>query len=316
MATSSRMRRLLAVIGLCPALIAAAGCASLNPGAGPQAAAQADSTAARQARAEQRAGRIEDALERQEMLLRRTNADLSAQLEEVLREMQVLGERIAVLEQRLLASRDGRAQGGPAGASLPGQSSGPAPEWGERLPWTSDISDSGFASSAPSTSFESRGGEGAVDEDETREPGAAMESGGAGREGVGPSGLPPGSVEGQRMYEEAYRDLMQDNFQLALMGFRGYLERFPDTALSDNAQYWIAEIYYKQRQFTTAVEEFIKVVEEYHDQDKVPAAYYKLGLCFRNLRDETTARRYFELVVAQYPGTREAQLAAERLAGM
>ena len=54
------------------------------------------------------------------------------------------------------------------------------------------------------------------------------------------------SDEGQRRYETAYRDLQRENYQLALINFRSFLEEYPQTRLSDNAQYWIGEIFYAQ----------------------------------------------------------------------
>jgi len=120
--------------------------------------------------------------------------------------------------------------------------------------------------------------------------------------------------EGAQLYQTAYQELMSDNYQLALSDLRVFLERFPRTRLSDNAQYWIGEVYYEQKQFSVAVDEFRKVIDEYPDQDKVPAAYYKLALSFHALRDSATARRYLDLLMARYPDSHEAQLAQERRA--
>ncbi len=260
------------------------GCASMGLGR-PGGSATADSSADP---ATERMVRIEASQERQETLLRRTNADLSAQIEEVLRELQVLSARVAALEQRASEDRERRSPAGP-----------PSFEPGERSRPPMDAAADSPAGGLPAGALSGALGDSAAQDGE----------GGAAQ--VAP-GTP--QVEGQSIYEDAYQDLMQENFQLALVGFRTYLSRYPATSLSDNAQYWIAEVYYKQKQFTTAVEEFVKVVENYAGQDKVPAAYYKLGLCFRNMRDETTARRYFGLVVERFPATHEAQLAAERLA--
>ncbi len=119
--------------------------------------------------------------------------------------------------------------------------------------------------------------------------------------------------EGKRLYDLAYKDLMQENFQLALIQFRSFLDRYPGTRLSDNAQYWIGEVYYAQRQFGVAIEEFRKVMEEYSGQDKVPAACYKIALSFERMQDQSTAKRYLEFLLEHFPDTREAQLAKERL---
>jgi TolA-binding protein len=61
------------------------------------------------------------------------------------------------------------------------------------------------------------------------------------------------------------------------------------------------------------VEEFRQVMEDYPGQDKVPAACYKIALCFERLRDRSTARRYLEYLLERFPQSREAHLARERL---
>jgi len=315
--SAAAARRGATALAIALTTAAATGCATVDRLGGPfgrgrTQAAPADTAAARPSPAEQRMERIEASLERQESLLRRMNADFSAQLDDLGNEIRVLAERVTAFEARSAARTPG---GGP---SLPGSEVLPHGERfaglpAETLSWATEDA---FSAEGPGSGVAA--GESAPGEDGQSAsgsvPGGEERASRAGPEAQAAGARPLGvSAEGQRTYEAAYQDLMQDNFQLALIGFRTYLERYPQTSLSDNAQYWIAEIYYKQRQFTTAIEEFIKVVEDFPGQDKTPAAYYKLGLCFRNLRDETTARRYFELLVAQHPGTREAQLAGERL---
>jgi tol-pal system protein YbgF len=116
------------------------------------------------------------------------------------------------------------------------------------------------------------------------------------------------------LYDAAYLNLTQGNYQLSLMEFREYLQRFPDTNLTDNAQYWIGEVYYAQSQYDQAVEEFLKVVDQYPEADKVPAAYLKTAYSFRRLGDVPTARRYLRLIMDRYPDSEESRLARQKLA--
>jgi len=41
------------------------------------------------------------------------------------------------------------------------------------------------------------------------------------------------------LYQSAYNDYLSGNYDLAILGFRRYLEAFPETDLADNAAYWI-----------------------------------------------------------------------------
>ncbi|MCG8608256.1 tetratricopeptide repeat protein, partial [bacterium] len=70
---------------------------------------------------------------------------------------------------------------------------------------------------------------------------------------------PNGVDRSREIYNTAYRDLNRGNYQLALQSFRQFLQQYPNTDLSDNAQYWIGEILYDQGRFTNAIEEFEKV---------------------------------------------------------
>jgi tol-pal system protein YbgF len=237
--------------------------------------AEPDSTAIRARLQEERLDRLEQASAEQGRLLRRMSAEQAAQLETLLAEVRALGERLTAFERRLATPRR-------------------EPEVNPAPPV-----DGGAAFDAPTDAPPAGGA-----------PPAANES-------AAPSGgteLPDPPEEGTQLYQAAYQELMEDNYQLALSDLRVFLERYPRTRLSDNAQYWIGEVYYEQKQFSVAVDEFRKVIDEYPDQDKVPAAYYKLALSFRALRDPATARRYLDLLIERYPDSGEAQLAKERRA--
>jgi len=123
-------------------------------------------------------------------------------------------------------------------------------------------------------------------------------------------------LEARQLYDSAYLDLTRGNYQLALMEFRDFLRRFPDTDLADNAQYWVGEAYYTQGQYAQSIEEFLKVVNEYPDTDKVAAAYLKTAYSFRGLGDLPTARRYLRYLMDRYPDAEEAQLAREALSDL
>lgn len=278
---------------------------------GGESRAEPDSTLLRLAAVEQRLERIEAAIGRLEGLERQNHAATQADLDALRAATDALGEKLSAIERR--GPAEPRAYGAPATSPLlpasgdvlvrldeagrsPGGPGGPGsigPLWGE-------------AASGPG-----------------REPAAGEEpAGGAPREAAtNLSGPPEGArgdapAEGEQLYQVAYQDLMEENYQLALINFRAFLERYPQTRLSDNAQYWIGEVYYGQHQFQAAIEEFRRVIEEYPNGDKVPAAYYKIALCFQNQRDVATARRYLEFVLRQYPNSREARLAEATLADL
>ncbi|MFH1941473.1 MAG: tol-pal system protein YbgF [bacterium] len=122
-----------------------------------------------------------------------------------------------------------------------------------------------------------------------------------------------GDLEPKTLYDAAYLDLTRGDYDLALRGFREYLKVFPKTEYSDNAQYWIGEIFYADGAFEKALAEFQKVDTDYPNGDKVAAALLKMGYCQIQLNQSARAREYLNRVIARFPNSVEANLAKSKL---
>ncbi|MEE4271004.1 MAG: tol-pal system protein YbgF [Thermoanaerobaculales bacterium] len=117
----------------------------------------------------------------------------------------------------------------------------------------------------------------------------------------------------EELYRSAYEDYMRGNYDLASQGFADYMERWPSTELTDNALYWIGECYDAQNEPEKALEVFTRVLEDYPTSDKAAAAQLKKGLLYLKMDDQAQGVVHLQYVVYEYPGTREADLARERL---
>jgi tol-pal system protein YbgF len=115
------------------------------------------------------------------------------------------------------------------------------------------------------------------------------------------------------LYRTAYEDYMRGNYDLAAQGFAEYLRRFPDTELSDNALYWIGECHAAQEEIDEAQAAFSRVLEEYPTSDKAAAAQLKKGLLYLEQGDNGQGVVHLQYVVYEHPGTKEADLAREKL---
>ena len=116
-----------------------------------------------------------------------------------------------------------------------------------------------------------------------------------------------------KLYDASYQDLTQGKFELARQGFTEFLRRYPESALADNAQYWIGESYYSQREYVRAAAEFAEVADKYPAGDKVPASMLKRAYALLSLSKRVEAKALLEKLVKQYPNTNEAELAKARL---
>jgi tol-pal system protein YbgF len=122
-----------------------------------------------------------------------------------------------------------------------------------------------------------------------------------------------GGVDPEAAYQAAYSDYSAGRYNLAKEAFTEYLRRFPNSEVSDNAQYWIGECAYATGDFNGAIDAFKKVAANYPNGDKVPAALLKTGISYARLKNMDEAKKYYRQVVEKYPKTDEARVARERL---
>lgn len=122
-----------------------------------------------------------------------------------------------------------------------------------------------------------------------------------------------GEVDCQKIYNAAYFDVVKQNYDLAITGFQNYLKECPNTALADNAQYWIGESYYLQQKYEPAQQAFQKMIDNYPSSERLTSAKLKLAKSMYNQRQKSKAKEIFEEIIKNYPGTNEAQEAAQML---
>lgn len=117
-------------------------------------------------------------------------------------------------------------------------------------------------------------------------------------------------------YQAALELLRQGRYPQAETAFRQFLTDYPNSELADNAQYWLAETHYVNRDFEIALAGFQSVIENYPNSRKVPDALLKAGFCQYELGQWADARRSLEAVVEQFPDSTATRLANQRLERM
>jgi tol-pal system protein YbgF len=115
------------------------------------------------------------------------------------------------------------------------------------------------------------------------------------------------------LYKDAYETLQKGEGEGARRKFEAFLKQYPNTELSDNAQFWIGETYYLKKDYEKAILEYEKAITKYPEGDKVPAALYKQALAFLELGDKTNARNLLKKVIERYPSSDQAQMAKKKL---
>jgi tol-pal system protein YbgF len=115
------------------------------------------------------------------------------------------------------------------------------------------------------------------------------------------------------IYRSAKQAFDQGDFEAARKRFQDFIKRYPNSKNADNAQFWIGEIYYREKWYEKAILEYQQVIEKYPKGNKVPAALLKQGLAFSNIGDTANAKLILEEVGRKYPKSNEAKVAAEKL---
>ena len=134
--------------------------------------------------------------------------------------------------------------------------------------------------------------------------------------GAGAAAGAGGAPGDREAYQSALDALKQRDYARAEQVLREFPSRYPDSALLDNAKYWLGETLYVQRKYPESLQAFQRVVREHPDSGKVPDALLKAGYAEYELKRYREARDFLNRVVKQYPEAPAAAGARERLARM
>ncbi len=226
-------------------------------------------------------------------------ADLSAEIDTLRSQLSQLEGRVEVgehdarraLEEAQAARRDasGVQPAGPA-AYAPGGAAPYAPPGDAAVPSGTAPAGPDGAAAAPGTGAPPPQG------------GAAPAVGKAAREEL-------------QAYRSGYDAWRTDDATVCVDRFRAFLQTYPSSAYSDDAAYWMADCYFKQGDYQTAILRFDDVASRYPTSDKAAEALYRQGEALLRLgpRYGQAAEKAFERVINEYPDSKLAQEAERQL---
>ena len=211
---------------------------------------------------------------------------LSDNLEEIKSRLGKLNQQLVDL-QNTMQSVDAKISGGggqpPAGSTQPNQGS---------------ASNNGFPTTTPA--YSSNG---------SVSPGATNPA-------VSSGPPPAGAPSADNLYSNGLRDITSGKYDLARSEFQDYLRYYGNTDLAGNAQFYLGEIAYSQKNYDLAVAEYDKVLTSYPHSFKVAPARLKKALANIELGQKATGVRELREIVKRYPGTEEDRRARAKLKEM
>jgi tol-pal system protein YbgF len=127
---------------------------------------------------------------------------------------------------------------------------------------------------------------------------------------VAPSGPAPSA---DTLYSNGLRDITSGKYDLARSEFLDYLKYYGDTDLASNAQFYLGEIAYSQKQYSQAVTEFDKVLTNYPKSFKLAPARLRKGMALIELNQKPAGIKELREVIKRFPGAPEDRIARAKL---
>ena len=138
----------------------------------------------------------------------------------------------------------------------------------------------------------------------------AAPTGGPGPQAMG--GAAP-MVSGEKLFDDANRDYLAGNADLAMQGFNEYLKNFRDAQRAPDAQFFIGEIQSRKEDYEAAVKSYDGVISMYPDSSRVPNAHYMKGVALVKTGRRAEAAKEFKIVSEKYPSNELAKKAKDYL---
>ena len=126
-----------------------------------------------------------------------------------------------------------------------------------------------------------------------------------------PQQTPPPSAD--TLYNNGLRDIQGGKYDLARQEFQDYLKYYSETDLASNAQFYLGEIAYVQKNYQEAVTQYDKVLINYPKSFKLAPARYKKGMALIELGQKPAGIRELREVIRRFPGTEEDRHARAKL---
>jgi tol-pal system protein YbgF len=117
-------------------------------------------------------------------------------------------------------------------------------------------------------------------------------------------------------YDAAYGYYKAANYEKALVSFRDYLAKFPESAKAPNAHYLMGNAYFALDDYKRSMASYQAVVSKFEAYAKVPDAWLNIAGCQQKLNDLPAARKTLKMLIAKYPASSAAGKAKKRLAAL
>ena len=116
----------------------------------------------------------------------------------------------------------------------------------------------------------------------------------------------------QKSYDTAMQLFKAGDYKAAGTDLGEFVRIYPTSGYAANAQYWLGNAYYAQRDCKSAITAQLVVLKNYPDSPKAADAMLNIASCQTELKDKA-AKKTLQDLIKTYPDTPAAETAKERL---
>jgi tol-pal system protein YbgF len=120
--------------------------------------------------------------------------------------------------------------------------------------------------------------------------------------------------EEKRSYELALAQLRTADFDGAVLALSAFQRRYPSSAYSDIAKFWLGNALYGKREYKDAITVFRSLVAAAPTHSRAPESLLAIANCQAEMKDLKASKRTLEDLIKAYPNSEAAQAGKERLA--
>jgi tol-pal system protein YbgF len=122
--------------------------------------------------------------------------------------------------------------------------------------------------------------------------------------------------EEQAAYETALAQFRASDFRTAVGSLSTFLARYPQSAYSPAAQFWLGSSYYAIKDYKSAIAAQQALIDHFPDSARTPDALLNIAASQIELNDKKSARLTLGRIVGDFPDSDAARLAKERMASL
>jgi len=123
--------------------------------------------------------------------------------------------------------------------------------------------------------------------------------------------------DSKRDFERAQELMKLGKEQEALLSLTDFLRRYPQNSLSSEVQFLMGELFFRQRKYEEAINEYLKVHKfGLSGNEKAPWASLKVGESWYQLKHLDRAKIEWQAVRRKFPNSEAAEVARSHLAGV